>query len=62
VAPNAILVNMSSPAIPATKPATPAAFRKLRREIGGMCGHPHGFVAGIGSSAGRGAAMTIPIT
>jgi hypothetical protein len=55
-------VNMSSPAIPATNPATPAAFRKLRLEIGGRCGHPHGFVAGIGSSVGRGADKTIVIT
>ena len=30
---------MSSPATPATIPATPAAFRKFRREIAGMHWH-----------------------
>ena len=53
---------MSSPAIPATMPASPVALRKFRREIGGMCGQPHGFTAGCASSVGRGFVMDIVIT
>ena len=62
VAPNAMRVNMSSPAMPATMPATPAAFRKFRRETGGMCGQPQGLVATSGSSVGRGFVMDMCIT
>ncbi len=58
VAPNAIRVNMPSPAMPATMPATPAAFRKFRRETGGMCGQPQGLVATSGRAWGEASSWT----